>query len=343
MQHVNNERLYVISYREIVVLFLTFLIILFFLYPKDFLEQNVLTEESNHDLSILYLQNMLQHDKENEALMLSLVKLAIKGAKIDLATRLLELLMQSDDMDILQEAHRYSYLLHKQRYENTKESAKSQANYQKLLSLFDFIMKKKLYTKEQIQDWYHEALYLNRYQEAQRLLVQYSLHYGEKVEILKKRYYLAMKMGENPLELLHKLQQKDEYNTKKWLMAEFYYLQESGHPRQLEKFLIEQASFNSFFQEQLSEFYIREKKYDKAVEIYEKLYQQTHQIDYLKKAIAVYHGNNMIAKAADFANGYENSFLITQEMREYLLKLYLAASQTQRASNFAKKILELLY
>jgi len=341
MQHVNNERLYVVSYREIAVLFLTFLLVLFFLYPKDLLEQHVLTEESNYDLSILYLQNMLQHDKENEALILSLAKLAIKGAKIDLATQLVELLMQSSDVDTLQEAHRFSYLLHKQRYENTKESVESQANYQKLLSLFDFIMKKELYTKEQIQDWYHEALYLNRYQEAQRLLVHYSLHYGEKVEILEKRYYLAMKMGEDPLALLHKLQQKDKHNAKKWLMAEFYYLQESGHPRQLEKFLIERAFFNSFFQEQLSEFYIREKKYDKAVEIYEKLYQQTHQIDYLKKAIAVYQGNNMVGKAADFANGYENSFLATQEMREYLLRLYLAASQTQRASSFAKKILEL--
>ena len=74
MLRADEERLFVATYKEIAIVFISFALILFFLYPKDILKENVLTEESNYDLSVLYLKNMLRHDPQNEVLMLALAK-----------------------------------------------------------------------------------------------------------------------------------------------------------------------------------------------------------------------------------------------------------------------------
>ena len=56
MLAVNYEKKYVGTYKEIALMFISFSIVLFFLYPKDMLNKQILSEKSNYDLSILYLK-----------------------------------------------------------------------------------------------------------------------------------------------------------------------------------------------------------------------------------------------------------------------------------------------
>ena len=49
MLSVNKGRLSVITYPEIIGLFITFIAILYLLYPKAMLEKQVLLESSNYD------------------------------------------------------------------------------------------------------------------------------------------------------------------------------------------------------------------------------------------------------------------------------------------------------
>ena len=56
MLHVNYEKKYVGTYKEIAIMFISFSVILFFLYPKNMISKQILSEKSNYDLSMLYLE-----------------------------------------------------------------------------------------------------------------------------------------------------------------------------------------------------------------------------------------------------------------------------------------------
>ena len=116
MSSVNNSKEYVASYKELIITFLVFCIILFMLYPKDLIKEQILAENSNYDLSMLYLKNMLKNDPSNESLMLLLASQSLRSGKKDLAYKLLELLHNSKDKTVRYKAFRESYILAKEDY-----------------------------------------------------------------------------------------------------------------------------------------------------------------------------------------------------------------------------------
>ena len=83
MSHVDNEieKVYVATYKELIFTFIVFSIILIVLYPKDLLKEQILAEKSNYDLSMLYLENLLDHDPNNESLMLILAEQSLRTGK----------------------------------------------------------------------------------------------------------------------------------------------------------------------------------------------------------------------------------------------------------------------
>ena len=101
MSIAKDERLEVMSYSGILGVFLLFALVLYLLYPKEMLEQNVLKESSNYDLTEIYLENMLRQDPDNTELMIALANTAIESGNIDLATRLLKVLETSKDEAVL--------------------------------------------------------------------------------------------------------------------------------------------------------------------------------------------------------------------------------------------------
>ena len=335
MLRADEERLFVATYKEIAIVFISFAMILFFLYPKDILKENVLTEESNYDLSVLYLKNMLRHDPQNEVLMLALAKKGIALEKNDLAQHLLETLLNSDNREIRYEAHELSYLLTKQTY---LLGAKEEL-HARLQTLFGQVMLQ-FHMKDKVLFWYEEALFLERFEEAKKLLDTHMLSYGEDIKMLQMRYYLAQKKGEDPRLFLHKLQQADRGNRDAWLMAEYYYLNDTKRDEELIAFLKLHAKENNTFEKYLLETYVGTNQYKKASAFYLRRYIRTKRKEELKNALQTLVAGDLLEEAVALAQKYEPQALEDKALREYLLKLYISASQTQKASDFAKKILE---
>ncbi|MDQ7066894.1 MAG: hypothetical protein Q9M40_02205 [Sulfurimonas sp.] len=99
------KKVYVITYKELIFTFLMFSVILIVLFPKDILKEQILAENSNYDLSMLYLKNLLKHSPEDESLMLILAEQSLRSGKRDLSLRLLELLLQSKNVEYRHKAH----------------------------------------------------------------------------------------------------------------------------------------------------------------------------------------------------------------------------------------------
>ena len=118
MSYVDNkhEKVYVITYKELIFLFVSFIIILIILYPKDRIKEQILAENSNYDLSMLYLENILEHEQDNEELLLTLAQKSLKLGKKDLSLRLLELVLKSENDDYRNRATMLSYDLKKDDY-----------------------------------------------------------------------------------------------------------------------------------------------------------------------------------------------------------------------------------
>lgn len=212
MFNVDKDELYVATYKEIFVIFTSFCIILFLLYPKDMLEKNVLKETTNYDLSILYLQNMLKQDPTNENLMFKLAQKSIQAGKRDLALRLLQILYNSNIYK--KEAYKLSYLITKQDYFDTKKITIKQ----KLSKLLNTIITKNLYKKneKELLKYYKETIFLKQINNGIKLskeLLKYSYKYNEQLAqlyILQKKekkasnVYLTLFKNSNNINYLKK-------------------------------------------------------------------------------------------------------------------------------------------
>lgn len=170
MSNVTKNRLYVATYAEVFYLLVFFIVLLFVLYPKDFLYKQVLAEKANYDLSIVYLENMLQSDPENENVMLRLSKLGLHTGKRGMAKELLILLQKSKTVEIKKEAYTLSYTLMKEDLYFIDDLDKKKAQRLKLQGLLHEIVDKEYYALDEIEKWYLESKFLNDYDNGLLLL-----------------------------------------------------------------------------------------------------------------------------------------------------------------------------
>jgi hypothetical protein len=348
MSRVSNERLYVVSYKEILLIFITFSLILIFLFPKEILKEKLLQEESNYDLSVLYLQNIMRHDKLDEKFVMLLALRSEQTRKYDLALKLTELLLNSKDTKIQREATLLRYRLLKEEYfyQKAKNDTKAiQELKRELVHLFDTIMRNRYYTKKEIVHWYWESLFLSQ-NDYSLLLLQELLKEGDKdIKLYMEGFYLAQKLGkkEEALYFIHKLQEADKKNRDKWLQSEYYFLLNNNYKHQAEKFLVQHAKKSREWQMRLARFYMANSKHKRAFDVYKKLFQTSMSIAQKKRyfilAIKSLEAGNYMREASNFAALYEDMFINSKHMRTFILKLYLRSNELQKATNYSKKIL----
>ena len=120
----DNAKIYVVTYQELVFLFLIFTLMLIFLYPKDLLKKQIEAETSNYTLSMLYLRNLLIHHPNDESLMLLLSKQSLKSGDRDTALELLKFLEKSDNIKLKNDSFVLSYELYKLNYNDVKKDDK---------------------------------------------------------------------------------------------------------------------------------------------------------------------------------------------------------------------------
>jgi len=346
MYSANYKKPYVATYKEIIIGFLTFTLILVVLYPKDLLQQQVLAEGSNYDLSMLYLRNMLKNDPNNEKLMLTLAKQSLRGEKRDLAYRLLKLLKKSKNLKIRNEAYLLSYKIAKEDYYYLLEDKKERealSLFKELQELNRYIVTQHIYknTKQR----YKESLFLKQPDLTYKLLQELLNKEPLNISYLKNAYALAMQFHhyQKALQYLQKLIQIDKEKSFYWKKAKYYLLENYFPSKQLLTWLEIEAKNSNYWHEQLALFYLQQKRYKTASKHYMQLFlkasNKEQKEEYWIKAIESLLAGNLLKEAKQLAIKYQKEFIKSKKARLLLLKLFLATNDLKQANKIAKTIL----
>ncbi len=350
MSYANNKKIYVATYKEIIIGFLVFCIILIILYPKDTLTKQILAEQSNYDLSVLYLKNMLKNDPSNETLMLNLAQQAFRAEKKDLSFRLLELLRNSKERQTRQKAYKLSYKIAKEDYFYLKEKNRTKelkAKYRQLQKLFHIIISQNFYKQSELKELYKESYFLNDEQDSYLLVKKLLQQNPNDIKLLSDAFYLAytLKDYKQSMFYLDRLALLDKQNNKKWLDERYYLLTKHYSYKETEAFIITHAQNSSYWRKKLISFYLQHKKYKKVAQLY--MNQFKHTPEYTKrrdlwlKAIKTLQAGGHHKDAVRLGYRYENYFIKDKKARITLLKLYISANELQRAKRLSTKLLKM--
>jgi len=349
MSDVDNEKSYVITYKELIFTFIVFSAILIALYPKDLLKEQILSEKSNYDLSMLYLKNLIQHSPDDESLMLILAEQSLRSGNKDLSLRLLNLLLDSKDKKIRDKATLLSYDLQKIEYfylkdkKNNKQIVREKKEV--LTKLFSSIFNSKMYEKDNIDKWYKESLFVNNKKAVHFFLNEKIKKDPTNITLLKENYYLEKELGHRTeiLQTLKALQKYDKKHTRKWIMAEYYIRLNYKEYAIAEQLLKKYENATLFYKLKLAEFYLMRKEYVKSSRIYEILLKNTHeyaeQKEYFYKMVKALQASDKLTSAAKKVKDYESIYIHDIEVRNFMLKVYMATGRLDYASSLSKKIL----
>ncbi len=346
------ERKQVVTYKEIILIFIIFTLILIVLYPKDLLKKHILTENSNYDLSMLYLKNMLKNDPTNETLMLSLATQSLRSGRKDLAERLLALLHKSKDPQILYKAYRESYILEKENYFYflAKKEIKQKKKYFNILTgLFNTINKKHYYADTEYKYMFKESMFLRQPERAFHFTLLRKENMSIKIAQMEQVYYLALKensiaysMRAVNFEMSH-----DKKHQKKWRNAKYYLLAKYYSRNEAVAYMKQKAKNTRFWRGKLAEYYFAHKEFKNSADIYMEEFRSSSNYKkrkfYFKKAIntlAAQRDKNAILR---LAKQYEHYFFHDESMCIYLLKTYIANGKPAYAAALSKKILQRKY
>lgn len=350
MSYANHKRIYVATYKEITIGFIVFVLILIILYPKDTLTKQVLAEDSNYDLSVLYLKNMLQNDPSNEELMLSLARQAYLAKKKDLSFKLLKLLRNSKNEQTRAKAYRLSYQIAKEDYFYLKKMHKTKelsSKYVQLHNIFSIILAEHFYNQNDIEKLYKESYFLNNKKDAYTLVQELLKQKPHNIKLLKDAYYLSYTLQEYnaSMHYLDLLYAEDAKNQRKWLDEKYFLLTKHFNDKEAEAYIIARAQTSIYWRERLINFYLQHKHYKKAAQVYMNEFHRasTHkeQRELWLQAIHTLQSGRKLKAAVRLGHRYENYFLRDKKARMELLKLYLAANDVKKANILSQKILQI--
>ncbi len=350
MSYVNRKKIYVATYKEIAIGFIVFVIILTILYPKDTLTKQVLAEDSNYDLSVLYLENMLKNDPSNEELMLSLARQAYLAKKKDLSFKLLKLLRNSKNAQTRAKAYKLSYKIAKEDYFYLKEIHKTEEltnKYAQLRNIFSVILAEHFYDDKDVEKLYKESYFLNDKEAAYTLVQELLKQKPQEIKLLKDAYYLSYELHDYKASMhyLDLLYSKDMKHQRKWLDEKYFLLTQHYQSKEAEAYIIARAQTSNYWRERLINFYLQHKRYKKAAQIYMNEFRNatTHeeQRELWLQALHTLQAGGKLQTAVRLGHRYENYFLHDKKARVELLKLYLAANDVKKANILSQKILRI--
>jgi len=335
----NNQEQGVVNVFETILLFVAFLTILIFLYPKGSLEKKVLAENSNHNLTSLYLKNLIKLNPQDSSLVLAMAKTLYQQQKIELASELLQILESNPDGKIKKESTFLHLTINNEKLKSIKDEDKKKIIVDKSRELLNSIL---IYDIEDIQtnkNLYQIALAIGEKKTALKLNMDIikKTKNDEYLYWLKNAHYLSDDIADDitDISVLKKLLKEDDKLTDIWLNA---LLPKLKTDKQMQDLKV------SLKDEQLANFYIYNKQYIKANKLYQSMLNKSKNINEKKnillKSIKTLSSVNLVKNAALLAHKYENDFLDDIQMRKTLLKLYLAANKPNLAKKLSLKIIK---
>ncbi len=348
MSYVDNkhEKSYVVTYKELLFAFVAFCVILFVLYPKDMLKEQILSEKSNYDLSMLYLKNLIEHDQENEELMLILAEQSLRTGNKDLSLRLLELILRSENDEYRDRAVLLTYDLKKDDYFYFKGEDKKRVEKEKLRRMFVDIIRDKIYLESDSDKWYDEAVFHQDYKAMYLFIDVKLLKEPDNLELLKQAYYTSIELSHraDSLKYIDLLAQKDTEDGEKWLEAEYYMLISYALFKEANLLLEKHENDSVEWKNRYADFKLMRKNYIKANSLYMELFNSTKAYTQKKKyfydAVNALLAGEYSKEASNLARKYEKRYLGDKEARKYLLKLYMATGRLDYAASLSSKILK---
>jgi hypothetical protein len=339
--NLKRERDIIITPFEIAVLFIAFLVVLFFLFPKGKLEQHILQERSNYDLTAIYLQNLIRLQPDNSELVLSMANTLYQQEKYHLALNLLDVLSHDTDPKIQQKAILTHLNINKIRADKEKDPNKKAIFIRENDLLLQSISHQQFTDINNSKTLYYAALSIGDKQSALNFnatilpLVQ-----GEEaIKWSENLHYLAAELNnkKEDKKALKFLIKHNKPNQKRWLDALIPLLNDKDDIPTLGDELKLEG-------EQLANFYLANKHITPATDLYQTLYEQEKNKEtktaLLLKMISIFRMHNQSAKAANIVRAYEDDYLDNQTVTKKLLKLYLEANHADYAKALSLKIIQ---
>ena len=350
MSSVNNENeeIYVIEYKELLFFLFVFIFILVTLFPKELVKRELFEDnDKDYRLSLVYIEDLLKKEPDNTRLKLLLVKKALLANESELAYVTASQLLKDKNEKIANEALLLAYEALKQEYFKTASKMKKQHIQKELSRLFDAIFSRHLYNWD-LDKWYKEAQLAHNSEAALFFLKRILQNDKSDLQHIKEAYYLAstLRKEEEALRYLDILIQKDAKERLKWVRAKYYLLLRDKKYAEVEKLLRTEAATSLEFMQMLARFYMMRKEYTRASNVYLSMMQKAKGYQQKKalfvQAVDALRAGRYDVTAARLVKRFESEYVHDKVMREYMLKVYLAANRLDLAHSLALKTLHIL-
>jgi len=344
-----NEEVFVVTIKELIFIGIVFVVILFVLYPKDIIKQQIVSEQSSYDLSMLYLKNLLKYSPKDESLKLILAEQSLRSGDIEESLSLLDILIYSQNPKIRSKALLLSYELRKSAYFKADNELKKRELARELKKLFYYIYSQKIYDEKKFDYWYREAVFNKHYKAAYYFLKKELLIKPKDISFLEMGYFLATKFKdeENAQKYIVSLIKYDIKHQDKWATAYYYYLINHKRYKEAKKIVERFGHLSQAWTIRLAEFYAMRKFYKKASKIYLQLFEKEKEYEkkkeYFFKAVSNLQAGGYYQKSAKIARKYQHNYYNDIEVRQFLLKLYLQTNHLDYAVELSKKILKSIF
>ncbi len=332
----------IITNFEIVGLFIGFALVLFILFPKHSMKEQILNEKSNYDLTAIYLHNLIKLEPKNSPLVLEMAKVLYNQGKYDLSRNLLDAIEKgSSDFDILQKVALLKLTINNRYLEKKIDEKKREAILRDNRSLLKRASNIKSCDLNSSKTLYFSALSLGERESALRFNINIlkNIPKDEQVKWLKNLHYLAYDLNKTNIdkETLKILLREDKKERFMWLKA-LLSMQSKEENRAINPDKL------GLSDSQKAYFYLSTNQIHKATKLYQSLFKEAKTIDkkreYLQKIIDELRANNQVKKAAKIASEYEDSFLDDSDMLKRLLSLYIEAARSDLAKQLSLKIMD---
>ncbi len=331
-----DKRIEVVSYLEAVLVFVVFAFVLYALYPKQMLEKQVLAEQSNYDLTAIYLENMLRLEPENIELSMALIEASLKSGKFDLALKMIEIVQNRAEPTLQEELIRYRFEALKVKYFSTNELVLRSEIRDEIHTVLDEVSKRSGYYQNRLEYWYKASREFSLNNSALFFLYKL-LEHEEKALWLKECFYLSTDLKNEVMQedCLTRLRTVDTSNYDTWTQQAYYMALQEGKTERALSLLKDMASRSQRWRIELAKFYVELRRYKEGSGEYMKLYKkarsaQEHQA-YLRKALAALQSGALMNEAAALARQYEALYYKDKQMSIFFIKLYLAANKLDDA------------
>jgi len=346
MYDVDKPSVVVISNKELVFLLAVFIFILVQLYPKNVLQKIIEDDHSNYALTMVYLKDLLKHNPNDAMLNLVYLKKEMQVRDINISIPLANRLMHSKKEFVKNQAILLAFQAYMIQYFKLNGSQKKAKIYNKIRRLFSIVYAKKLYDKKNPKEWYSNAVFVKNDRAKYYFLQQLLKKDAKNVSYLRAAYFLALKFEDRKAanHYMDALLIYDTKNPQEWAIAKYnalvYY--KKYHEAQL---VLEQYANKSLeIKKRLASFYLMRSLYESASKTYIALSKEVRDKReknmYVKKAILALQSGDLLNEAAKLAHNYENTYLNNSRMRQFIIKIYLAAGKLDLADKYSKKILQ---